>query len=295
MSGGAARVLRILATVLLCVLGAQLVIGRLAASMLYPAPNFPVPEMPPPPVEDLRAHTENGVEISAWRLESPGGPEVLLLHGNGENLGTVWATGLMERFAALGVSVTVLDYPGYGRSTGRPSEASLVAGTSAVLARVRALSGDRPIALVGFSLGAAVAVQTAARRPGELAALVLISPWRDLAALASSKFPAWLVRWSLPDRWDSAAALRSLPEEVPVSILHGDRDRIIPTRHGRRLHAERASSSFVEIAGYGHNDLFGSPQLWEELEAILAPLVRDAPDPSRAGRPPLSSEEGSRR
>ncbi|MEO1369700.1 MAG: alpha/beta fold hydrolase, partial [Acidobacteriota bacterium] len=161
--------------------------------MLYPAPPWPVPATPPAPLEALTLESSAGDRISAWLRARPGGDAaVLFLHGNGENLATLHASGLFDELDRIGASTLAIDYPGYGRSTGKPGEASL---TAAGIAGFKALQsrfpGQRHF-IVGWSLGAATAAQTAVPMEGELAGLVLLSPWHDLPSLASRFFPGLL-------------------------------------------------------------------------------------------------------
>ncbi|MEM6797745.1 MAG: hypothetical protein AAF725_27500, partial [Acidobacteriota bacterium] len=102
-----------------------LAMDLLVRQMLYPAPPFRVPPAPAPLEEEILTSSE-GDRIVAWTSALPEGPAVLFLHGNGENLETLRLSGVFESFAALGASAMAIDYPGYGRSTGRPSERSLV-------------------------------------------------------------------------------------------------------------------------------------------------------------------------
>ena len=123
---------------------------------------------------------------------------------------------------------------------------------------------------MGWSLGAAVAIRTAARRPDEVDRLVLMSAWSDLASLAALHYPSWLVGMGLKDRYDSVAAAAGV--RVPVLMIHGSVDPLIPLEQGRRLHeALGARSRFVEVPGAGHNDLLGRAVVWQELGAFLRP------------------------
>ena len=105
--------------------------------------------------------------------------------------------------------------------------------------------------------------------PDAVAGLALFSAWDDLPSLAAVHFPAWLVRVTLTDRWDSLAAARGL--DRPVLMGHGSRDSIIPIAHGRRLHAAlKQPAGFVELAHAEHNDLFAHDEIWRALAAFLA-------------------------
>ncbi|MCG8456920.1 MAG: lysophospholipase [Holophagales bacterium] len=261
-------------------LAALLVVGLLllvpimldafARQMLYPAPPIRVPS-PSAPLEELAIETSEGHTVVGWLRERPEGPAVLFLHGNGENLETLRYSGLFEELHRLGASVLAIDYPGYGRSSGRAGEAALVASG---LAGFEALAGrfpGRELYIVGWSLGAAVAIQAALPNEDRLAGLVLLSPWHDLQSLASRFFPGMLVRVALRDRYHSAEAADALRE--PVLVVHGERDSIIPVDHGRRL-ADRLpeGSRFVALPNAGHNDLMARDETWSLLAEALGLL-----------------------
>ncbi len=249
----------------------------LVRQMLYPAPPIPVPSPPPSPLEEVTLELPAGERAVAWALahSDPAGPAVIFFHGNGENLETVRYSGLFEELAALGAHVLAVDYPGYGRSTGEPSEASLRLAGEAGLAWLGERHPDSPLVIVGWSLGAAVATQAAARRaPPDVAGVVLMSAWSDLASLAALHYPSWLVGLGLKDKYDSVAAARDV--RAPVLMIHGTGDEIIPLAQGRRLHDALSSSApacrFVEVPGAGHNDLLSRPVVWRELGAFLEQL-----------------------
>ena len=254
--------------------------GPILDTMLYPAPRLRVGE-PPPGLTELTidaepgVRTEPGAHLVAWAggdRATPGRPAALFLHGNGENLETMRRAGLFARLDRLDAAYLALDYPGYGRSGGEPGEAALVAGAEAALDRLRVLHPGRPLVVVGWSLGAAVAVQLAARRPAALDGVVLLSPWSRLADTAAAHFPGLVVRPLVGDRYDSLAAAPQVT--APALVIHGERDHIIPARQGEQLAAalgerDGVETRWVPVAGAGHNDLLGQEVVWAELAHFL--------------------------
>jgi len=105
----------------------------------------------------------------------------------------------------------------------------------------------------GASLGAAVAVQLAARR--EAGALVLESPFNRLCEAAQIHYPVFPVCLMLPyERWDSAASIKRVA--IPTLILHGEADEVIPISQGRKLFAAaKGPKRMIAYQGRGHNDL----------------------------------------
>ena len=261
------------AALALAILLGPVMLELLGRHMLYPAPSVPVPSPPPPPLEEVALELPSRVAVSAWArpasgTDEEGTPAVLFFHGNGENLETMRWAGLYDQLAGLGVHSLAVDYPGYGRSAGSPSEAGLTASGEAGLAWLADRHPGAPKIVLGWSLGAAVAVQVAARHRDEIAGLALLSAWEDLESLASTFFPKFLVGVALADRYDSKA--RAPEIAAPVLMIHGEADTIIPIAHGRRLHrALPAGTRFVAVPRTGHNDLLGRAMVWDELGAFF--------------------------
>ncbi len=242
----------------------------LPRALLYPAPQASVPE-PPPPWRDVAVPLRGGTHVCAWWQEGNGGPVVLFFHGNGESLGTLGHGGFLDHLAGVGSATLVVDYPGYGRSPGRPSEQALHAAADASLAWAEEHGGGRPVVVWGWSLGAAVAISLAARAGGRVRGLIAASPWTRLEDVAAEHFPRFLVRLLISERYDSLAAAAAV--RVPALVLHGERDAIIPAEHGRRLaRALAGPTRQVEVPGAGHNDLLSHPQVWREAESFVAAL-----------------------
>jgi pimeloyl-ACP methyl ester carboxylesterase len=218
-------------------------------SVLYPAP----PASPVSPAE-ARPSVEilhlGGDRVEAWFLPAAGvtgpAPAIVFTHGNGELIDH-W----IDAFHALshqGVSVLLVEYPGYGRSGGTPSESSIT-GTMLAAWDSLALRPDvdpERIIAWGRSLGGGAACALASRR--DVAALVLESSFTGIRPLAR-RFGIFgpLVR----DPFDNLPVVSEFTR--PVLVLHGERDRIIPAEHGRKLDRAAADSELV-LLPCGHND-----------------------------------------
>ncbi len=241
------------------------------SGLLYPAPDYPVPEQPPAPLRAVPLRLPSGEGLSAWAWivdepAHPGRPIVLCFHGNGENLGTLLASGQLDSFMARKIEFLAVDYPGYGRSEGRASETSVRAAGKVALAFLRETYPERPVIIAGWSLGAAAAMQTVATGPGGFAGIVLLSPWATLTEVGRLHAPAFL-QFFVSDRYDSRAVARGVRE--PVLIMHGQADTLIPVSQGFELSREfpdRGRVKFIPLPAVGHNDLSGDPRVLRELK-----------------------------
>ncbi|HEX3551688.1 MAG TPA: alpha/beta hydrolase [Thermoanaerobaculia bacterium] len=250
-------------------------IETFARQMLYPAPPVAVPSPPPAPLEEIALDLATGDRAVGWAWEDPGlppaAPLVLFFHGNGENLETLRRSGFYDELRLLGVPFLAVDFPGYGRSTGTPSEEGLMATGDAAVAWARELQAGRPVVACGWSLGAAVAIGAAARHPEGVNALIALSPWTTLAEVAVGIFPEFAVKAMLRERYDSRAAAREV--RVPALVIHGELDDLIPVEQGKEIAAVLGGPArWVPVPRTGHNDLLGRPVVWQEIGAFLAAL-----------------------
>lgn len=241
-------------------------------SMLFPAEYapHPTPKLYNDRTVELRLELADGGEVVAWFIPAPRAsdnapaPAVVFFHGNAEIID--YQVEVIERYRALGCSVMLPEYRGYGRSAGQPSEEALVADAVRFYDLLAARSDVDParIAFHGRSVGGGVAAGLAARR--KPAALILESCFTSAASMARRYgVPAFLVK--NPFRIDRV--LSTL--EVPVFIAHGSADDIIPVSHGRALRALAPSATYVEY-DCGHNDFPGRANVehyWTELARFL--------------------------
>lgn len=200
----------------------------------------------------LKLETSGGDTISAYFLEAAESDRVLLYsHGNAEDLGHI--RPLLSQFQQRGVSVFAYDYPGYGTSTGRPSEYGLYAAAEAAFKHLTEKKGYAPesVTLYGRSLGSGPASWLAARYT--VAGLILDGAF-------SSTFRVMTKVKLLPfDKFDNLALLPKL--DCPVLLIHGKQDAVIPFDHALKnkqalpfppetLWVERAShNNLIETAG----------------------------------------------
>jgi uncharacterized protein len=198
---------------------------------------------------DVWLRTSDGVKLNAWWLECRDARfTTLFLHGNAGNI--THREDIARLITGAGSSVLLVDYRGYGRSDGSPSENGLYRDADAAYDWLIARIPANRIVIHGESLGTAVAVDLASRR--ECAGLVLASPFTSARAVASRSLP--LAGGVLVTGFDSKAKIIGV--KAPLFVLHGDRDEVIDYALGRELFdAGREPKSFWEARGAGHNDL----------------------------------------
>lgn len=191
------------------------------------------------------------------------GPAVIFAHGNAELIhNCVWSD--VPNYVRLGVSVALIEYRGYGNSTGSPSQSGITADYVAGydLIAGRADVDARRIFVHGRSLGGGVVSSLARHR--KPAAIVLQSTFTSVTSMAGRLgIPPFAVR----DPFDSLAVLKAYAG--PVLILHGEHDTIIPADHGRRL-AAAAPHAQLALFESNHNDFpLESPGYRQVLERFL--------------------------
>jgi pimeloyl-ACP methyl ester carboxylesterase len=220
---------------------------------------FPVAERTHAGAEALWIENQ-GERIKVWRVARPGRRALIYFGGNAEDV-----AGNVEAFADAfpGHSLFLVNYRGYGGSSGRPTESGLRADALAVFDHVRQAHPD--IAVVGRSLGSGVAVALASARPVDR--LVLVTAYDSLVNVAREYF-GWLpVGLLMKDRYDSAALARAV--QAPVLIVVAAQDEIIPRSRSDALAAAFApGQARVEIIdGATHNSL--------DLSTAYLAVIRD--------------------
>jgi pimeloyl-ACP methyl ester carboxylesterase len=223
---------------------------------------------------DVTLRTSDGLALEAWFVPSKGASDtrmaVLLAPGNGGNrLGRV---GLATELSRRGLAVLLMDYRGYGGNPGSPSEVGLAEDAMAAARALEELGyPPRRTVYLGESLGAGVVAALAARRTP--AGMVLRSPFTELADVGAHHYPWLPVRLLLKDEFDVVGRLSV--SEVPVTVVYGDRDSVVPTELSARVADEAASLvERVVIRGGDHNDpvMFG-PRVAEAVARLAAKVA----------------------
>ncbi len=148
----------------------------------------------------------------------------------------------------------ILEYPGYGSRPGTPTLKSINAAASSAYRSLLKRHPKTPVCVLGESLGSGPAC-VLAKEPVPPPQIVLITPFDDLARVASQRFSFLPVRWLLKDRWDNGAALSGYLGRL--TVYGAARDSVIPIQHAKKLAEGIPQATFVEIPG-GHNDWAGN-------------------------------------
>jgi fermentation-respiration switch protein FrsA (DUF1100 family) len=194
--------------------------------------------------------------LHAWWIpnDAGNGLTVLYLHGAAFNIGA--NSDHARRFHGLGFSVFLISYRGFGRSEGDfPSEASVYEDADAAWRHLTSARGIDPprILLYGHSLGAAVAIDLAARR-SEARGLIVEAAFTSIREMSGlqSRYRFFPINWILNQEFDSASKVARI--RMPVLYLHGTADRLVPYRMSQTLYDRTAAPKrLLFIEGGGHN------------------------------------------
>lgn len=221
-------------------------------------------------IEQLWIDTLSG-RIETWFLPSASeaaatpAPTVIFAHGNAELID--FCLEELKRFTLLGMNALLVEYPGYGRSEGNPSQKSIceafVRAYDAVIRR-KDVDASR-ILLYGRSLGGGAACALANKRPA--AAMLLVSCFTSARSFASAYLaPGFLVK----DPFDNLSVVDSF--KGPVLIIHGKNDELIPFGHGEALYHAAQNGTFIAY-DCAHNDC---PPDWDRFYKDIAVFLKKA-------------------
>jgi len=230
--------------------------------------------------EEVSLTSADGIRLHGWYLPHDGSRRTLLFfHGNAGNISHRGES--LRIFHRLGLNVLIIDYRGYGRSEGRPSEAGLDQDGEAAwhyLIKRRGLDAQ-DIVLFGRSLGGVVAARLAAKV--QPAGLILESSFSSARELAQRVFP--LLSRLTPLRYDFNAAAALAEVHCPVLVVHSRGDEMIPYALGEKLYqAANEPKRFLLLQG-DHNAGFilSQPHYEQGLQAFLAQAVYHTSDAAK--------------
>lgn len=223
-------------------------------AMMYPSPD-PARITPAaagfPQAQEVVLDRPDGGRVILWHVPPRDGKKVVLFfHGNGEVL--AWRVPRFREITADGTGLVALSFRGYGGSTGSQSEDELIGDGAAAYGFAVDRYAINRIVPWGYSLGSGVAVALAASHSVDR--LVLEAPYSSTVDIAAAAFPFLPVRWLMKDTFRSD--LRIADVKVPLLVLHGGRDRVVPMHFGERLYAlANEPKRLVRFPDAGHTDL----------------------------------------
>lgn len=247
--------------------------------LTFPAPRAALPSLSDG--EQVELTMRDGTRLAGWYLAAEGGEStaaakggegrrraaMLWFYGNGENIAAIWP--IIRDFRPPHAALLVVDYPGYGASGGKASEAGMYEAADLAYDALRARPDVDPkrIYVYGRSLGSAAATHVAATH--DVAGLILESPFTSAKGMAARHYrfvPSGLVRLSL----DNLGRMPNI--RCPALIFHGTADMLVPMQMGQQVAAAAGGpAEFVMIEGSGHNDTYdlGGKSYRDKLSAFV--------------------------
>ncbi len=236
-----------------------LVVTFFANRLIFPAPGTPYPE---DQTHYYQIQTPSEQISIYYRPPKPGKPTLHWSHGNATNLGQLQP--MLDYLHRQGFGVLAYDYPGYGQSSGKPSEKGCYEAAKTTYEHLTHQLNCSPddIIIVGRSVGTGPATWLATQVPHQ--SLLLISPFKS-AFQTVTRIPLFPF-----DRFPNLKHICQV--ETPLTVIHGEKDKTIPHSQGKQVFNESPSplKSFISLPDSGHNDLFKDPSV--SLPQILSKL-----------------------
>jgi fermentation-respiration switch protein FrsA (DUF1100 family) len=224
------------------------------------------------PFEDIWFTSGDSVRLHGWLVPASSLKHLLLFcHGNAGNI-----SHRLDNVRLLhnrGISVFIFDYRGYGRSQGHISEKGFYQDSEAAYEVARKWAGQNGAKLVVFgrSLGGIAATHLGATKKCD--GLILESTFTNMGAMARAHYPLPFAETLLKHRLNALDEIVQV--RVPILFFHGDQDKIVPIKLGRKLFkAAPNPKEFVILPGAGHNDTYfvGGQDYFRKIESFFARL-----------------------
>ena len=235
---------------------------------------FPRADASEPPagaIDDFIARPDASLHVR-WYAGHDNARTLLLFHGNGEVVADYDDSA--DHFDRVGLRLAVVDFRGYGQSTGTPTLRTMISDAVAVTAAVREMAGG-PIIVMGRSVGSACAAEIYARALPSVAGVVIESGSADLAALVRRRGMTPPPAFTAEDlaAFDPVGKLRRGSQ--PLLVLHGADDTMIGAHEAQITHdaAGTRDKQLVLVPQRGHNDLSISPIYWDALRMFASSLA----------------------
>ncbi|HYC59957.1 MAG TPA: alpha/beta hydrolase [Thermoanaerobaculia bacterium] len=217
--------------------------------------------------------TRDGVRLHAWRFDAANAdaPVMIWFHGNAGNLTD--RAEMAEEHARRGMSVFVFDYRGYGKSEGRASESKLFIDGLAAFDYVRN-QGAKNIVLYGESVGGPYAAYVAKERKGLVRAVILENSFPSLKDIGNALYHPLPLGWTAPFALRTTAWLNEAG--VPVLVMHGTRDGVIPYALGKKLYDDLRVEKELLTSHAGHCEipLFEPARYYDTVSRFVMKEIR---------------------
>jgi fermentation-respiration switch protein FrsA (DUF1100 family) len=219
-------------------------------------------------VEEIVLKAADGTKLIAWYLPARE-PKPTLLYFTGNSGNVANRAGKIATIGSDGYGVFMLNYRRYGGSEGRPTEARNAADAVSAYDCLRGLGvAPQDIVAYGESLGTAVATRLSLQR--QVKALVLEAPFTSCVDVGQLMWTGLPLNLIMVDQYRTIDRIAEV--KVPLFIVHGGRDNIIPLDLARRVyHRANEPKSLVVVPQAGHNDLF-ERGAWEKVLGFLDSL-----------------------
>ncbi|MGZ5189412.1 MAG: alpha/beta hydrolase [Flavisolibacter sp.] len=216
------------------------------------------------PYEELNLpFGKDNLNIVKFKTAEPRKGIVLFFHGNMKNVEHYKQYPIL--FTKNGYEIWMIDYPGYGKTTGKRTEKIMYDQSIIMYAKAANEISSDSILIYGKSLGTGVASYLASEKKSRW--LILETPYYSIDELAGDLFPMYsfipLTRYSFPN----GEYLKKI--NIPTIIIHGTKDKIVPYHHGKKLAEENQHVEFVTLENGSHNDLFGFDLYQKKMDSVL--------------------------
>ncbi len=243
--------------------------------------------------EDVHFNAADGTRLHGWFLPAQGRAlgTILFLHGNAENISTHIMS--VRWLPARGFNVFLLDYRGYGSSEGKPTFEGVQDDAESALKMLIARPGvdASRIVVFGQSLGGAIAVHRVAHTSyrENIRALVVESAFSGYRRITREKLAdfwltwplQWPLSWTISDKYNPSKAVADI-SPIPLLIIHGDQDPIVPVHHGQRLfELAREPKQLWIVQGGNHIQAFQSQSYRDRFVTCLTEILAAAPPTHR--------------
>ena len=223
--------------------------------MYFPIQDLPDPsQVQLPEMKVIQLQTEDGLNLRSWYHESKNSEKTIVyFHGNGGNI--AHRSRRVKPLVDRGIGLLMLSYRGYGGNEGKPSEEGLMWDARAALnflLKEKNINLEQ-IILLGESLGTAMAIKLASKN--NVGAIILEAPFTSAVNVGRRAYPFLPIKLLLKDRYDNLSRIGKV--KSPILIIHGERDMIVPSKHGKiLLENAKHPKKGVFLSNAGHNDLF---------------------------------------